>query len=66
MCLIDCSHSSNNIAERIYVVVQEYRLSDKVFSITLDNASANTRAMDHLTPLLSGYIGSLLLHQHCA
>ena len=42
MRLIDCSHSGNNIAERIYAVVQEYELSDKVFSITLDNASANT------------------------
>jgi hypothetical protein len=63
--LSDCSHSSNNIAERIYVVVQEYGLSDKVFSITLDNVSDNTRAMDHLTPLLSGYIDSLLLHQRC-
>jgi hypothetical protein len=63
MCLIDCSHSDNNVAERIYVVVNEYELSDKFFSITLDNASANTRAMDHLTPLLFAYVGPLLLHQ---
>ena len=66
MRLIDCSHSSNNIAERIHAVVNEYELTEKVFSINLDNASANTRAMDHLTPLLSAYVGLLLLHQRCA
>jgi hypothetical protein len=66
MRLIDCSHCGNNIAEMIYDVFQEYGLSHKVFSITLDNVSANTRAMDHLTLFLSGYIGSLLLYQRCA
>jgi hypothetical protein len=66
MRLIDCSHSSNNIAERIYAVVNEYELIENVFAITLDNAFANTRAMDHLTSLLSAYVGPLLLHQRCA
>jgi hypothetical protein len=65
MRLIDCSHTGNNIAERIYVVVNEYELSENVFAITLDNAFANTRAMDHLTSLLYGYVGPLLLHQRC-
>jgi hypothetical protein len=63
MRLTNCSHSSNNIAKRIYVVVNEYELSDKDFAITLDNTSTNNRAMDHLTPLLSVYVGPLLLHQ---
>jgi len=36
------------------------------YFVTLDNASANTKAMGQLTPLLSGYVGSLLLHQRCA
>jgi hypothetical protein len=66
VCFIDCSHFGNNIAKRIYAAVNEYNLSDKVFFITLDNASANTRAMHRLTPLLSGYVGPLLLHQRCA
>ncbi|WVZ61919.1 hypothetical protein U9M48_011726 [Paspalum notatum var. saurae] len=66
MRLIDVSHSGVNISECINAVVQEYALTDKVFSITLDNASANTKAMDTLSPLLSGYIGPLLMHQRCA
>ena len=64
--LIDVSHNADNIAERVFAVVSDYGLNDKVFSITLDNASANTKAMDKLTPLLSGYVGSLFLHQRCA
>ncbi|WVZ77496.1 hypothetical protein U9M48_025355 [Paspalum notatum var. saurae] len=65
MRLIDCSHSGSNIAERISTVLGEYGLTDKVFSITLDNASSNTTAMDTLKPLLSGYVGPLLMHQRC-
>ncbi|WVZ83805.1 LOW QUALITY PROTEIN: hypothetical protein U9M48_030905 [Paspalum notatum var. saurae] len=65
MRLIDCSHSGSNIAERISTVLGEYGLTDKVFSITLDNASSNSTAMDTLKPLLSGYVGPLLMHQRC-
>ncbi|WVZ97008.1 hypothetical protein U9M48_042575 [Paspalum notatum var. saurae] len=64
--LIDVSHSGENIAERVHAVVDEFKLTDKTFSITLDNASANSTAMTILTPLLSGYIGDMFLHQRCA
>jgi hypothetical protein len=60
--LIYCSHSGVNIAERISLVLFEYDLITKVLSITLDNASA----MDYLTPSLSSYVDSTLLHQRCA
>jgi hypothetical protein len=60
--LIDCSHSGVNIAERISLVLSEYDLITKVLSVTLDNASV----MDYLTHSLSSYVGSTLLHQHCA
>jgi hypothetical protein len=60
--LIDCSHSGVNIAERISLVLSEYDLITKVLSVTIDNASA----MDYLTPSLSSYVGSTLLHQRCA
>ena len=66
MRLIDCSHNAENIAERVAFVASDYGISDKIFSVTLDNASSNTKAMEKLTPLLSGYVGSLLLHQRCA
>jgi len=52
----------------------------KVFSVTLDNASSNTKAIatlapelssyvgtiESLAPRLSGYVGTLFLHQRCA
>jgi hypothetical protein len=60
--LIDCSHSGVNIAERISLFLSEYDLITKVLSVTLDNASAT----DYLTPSLSSYVSSTLLHQRCA
>jgi ubiquinone/menaquinone biosynthesis C-methylase UbiE len=44
--LIDVSHSSENIAEHIKSILEEYDLTNKVFSITLDNASTKSKAMD--------------------
>jgi hypothetical protein len=66
MRLINVSHTAVNIASRIKTVIDEFGLTDKTFSITLDNASANSKAMDILRPKLSGYVGPLLLHQRCA
>ena len=40
MRLIDCSHNGVNIVERIVQVISEYGRTEKVLSITLDNASA--------------------------
>ena len=73
-------HTGENIAERIACVIEKYSLIDKVFSITLDNASSNARAMSTLTPLFAGYLGAdpspeptdpskvnySLVHQRCA
>jgi hypothetical protein len=59
MCLIDVSHNVDNIAGCIESVVAEYGLTDKIFVVTLDNASTNTKAIENLTPLLCGYVGSL-------
>jgi hypothetical protein len=56
--LIDVSHSGENIADRIASVVEEFGLIDKVFSVSLDNASANSRAYEILTPVFFGYLGS--------
>jgi hypothetical protein len=77
--LIEVKHSGENIAERIANVVEEFGLIDKVFAITLDNASSNAKAMETLTPIFFGYLGSypaptpsdpnkvnyLLVHQRC-
>jgi hypothetical protein len=80
--LIDESHTGANIAERVSMVVDEYGLTDKIFVVTLDNASSNSTAMDILSPIFSGYIlaasppdatedevkeeRSLFMHQRCA
>jgi hypothetical protein len=77
--LIETSHTGENIAEKIACVVEEFGLIDKVFVVSLDNASANSKAFDILQ-LLFGYLGShpapthddplkvqyLLVHQRCA
>jgi hypothetical protein len=78
--LMEVKHSGENIAERIASVVKEFGLIDKVFVVTLDNASSNAKAMETLTPMFFGYLGSypaptpsdpnkvkyLLVHQRCA
>jgi hypothetical protein len=58
--LIEVKHSGENIADRISSVVEEFALIDKAFAVTLDNASANSKAMETLTPMLFGYLGSYL------
>ena len=76
--LIDVSHSGANIAERVQSVFTEFGLKDKVFSVTLDNASSNASAMARLIPNFLGYLGPDpeplgtertvrgLFHQRCA
>jgi hypothetical protein len=64
--LIETSHTGENITDRVMTVLEGYGVVNKVFSITLNNASSNSKAMDKLRPLLSGYVGTLFLHQHCA
>jgi hypothetical protein len=39
-------------------VVQEFGLLDKIFSVTLDNASSNVKAMKTLTPMFASYLSS--------
>jgi hypothetical protein len=78
--LINVKHSGENIAETIASIVEEFGLIDKVFAITLDNVSSNAKAMETLTHMFFGYLGSypaptpsdpnkvkyFLVHQCCA
>ena len=57
LVLIDVSHNGQNIADRVASVLADYGLTDKVFAVTLDNASSNASAMLKLKPILSHYLG---------
>jgi hypothetical protein len=57
--VIDESHSSVNITERVYAILDEYGSTTKVFSVTLDNASSNNKAIQTLAPELSSYVGTV-------
>jgi hypothetical protein len=64
--LIDVKHTGDNIAEAIIKVVENFGLTNKIFAVTLDNASSNTSAMNTLGPVFGTYATSFLLHQRCA
>jgi hypothetical protein len=49
--LIDESHTGAAIAKHISMVVEEYDLTNKIFAITLDNASSNSSVIDILFPI---------------
>ena len=57
LVLIDVSHNGQNIADRVVSVLTDYGLTEKVFAVTLDNASSNVSAMRKLRPVLSKYLG---------
>jgi hypothetical protein len=60
------SHNAENIPKHITRVLADFGLTDKIFSITLANAAANTRAINQLNPILSSYVGSLFMYQRYA
>jgi hypothetical protein len=80
LLLIDVSHNGQNIVDHVDGVVADYGLTNKVFAVTLDNASSNVSAMRLLRLILSPYLGidnvdngdesqtsiSMFLHQCCA
>jgi hypothetical protein len=43
--LIEVKHTSENIAEKVGCVIQEFSLLDKIMSVTLDNASSNASVL---------------------
>jgi hypothetical protein len=57
LVLIDVSHNGQNIVDRVAGVLADYGLTNKVFAITLDNASSNVSAMRLLRPILSPNLG---------
>ena len=64
--VVDNKHTAEIIRARILNVIEEYGIANRIISITLDNASANTEAIKLLSNLVSSYTGGFLLHQRCA
>ena len=64
--MIPPPHDASNIAFYILNTCSEYMISDKIFSITFDNASANTNAITILTPSLNPILDGHFFHLRCA
>ena len=72
--LIEVKHSGENITDRIASLIEEFGFIDKIFAVTLDNASSNAKVMETLTLMFFGYLDSdpaptpsdCLVHQHFA
>ena len=56
--MIEVKHIGENIAKKVGYVIQEFGLLDKIIFVTLENASSNAKAMETLTPMFVGYLGS--------
>jgi hypothetical protein len=59
------SHTGSAIAKHILGVVNDFDIRNKIMSITLDNASSNTNAIESLSPHLHSYIDGYVVHQRC-
>jgi hypothetical protein len=59
------SHTGTAIANHILEVVNGFKIRNKILSITPDNASSNTNAIESLTPRLQSYIDGYVVHQRC-
>ena len=62
---MDESHNGEAIANQILEVVRDFEIDGKILSITLDNASANTTAVEFLTHQLQSYIKGYIVHHRC-
>lgn len=57
---IEVAHTSRNIVDRVAMIVDDYDIADKIFSIVLDNASSNKTTVVVLKHIFSAYIGHLI------
>ncbi|KZV31069.1 hypothetical protein F511_31379, partial [Dorcoceras hygrometricum] len=63
-CFTD-PHTAQNISHLMFIILEEYGLTSKFFSISFDNASANTCIMDELIRLCQPSIGDKFFHIRC-
>ena len=63
--LIDEEHSKEMIAQQILQVVNDYGVTGRVISITMDNASVNDRAITILRGALNPISHPYFFHSRC-
>ena len=63
--VMDESHSGYNIKQRILDTIKEFNLFNKVFTISLDNAAANKKAIDYIRPDIPLALDGIFLHVRC-
>ena len=62
---IEPPHTGANISTIIYNILQEFKIVDKVFTLTLDNASENTVAARDLKSILKLNCDGSFFHGRC-
>ena len=63
--VMDESHSGINIYNRMNGTLKEFNLDDKVFTISFDNATANTKCIEHVKKNYNLPVDGALLHVRC-
>lgn len=58
-------HTGSNLRKILHDTLIEYNLDDKVFTISLDNASNNTRAMELLKLRIKPVLDGAFFHSRC-
>ncbi|KZV58400.1 hypothetical protein F511_29755, partial [Dorcoceras hygrometricum] len=58
-------HTAQNISHLMFIILEEYCLTSKFFSISFDNASANTCSIDGLIRMCQPSIGGKFFHIRC-
>lgn len=61
----NCTHNAANIALCIIKVLNQFRLTSKIFSIGFDNASANTASVPALIAACNPTLGGKYFHTRC-
>ncbi|KAK3189676.1 hypothetical protein Dsin_029237 [Dipteronia sinensis] len=63
---MDFAHTADNIFAVILSVLETYDITHRILSITLDNASANTKSIALFTKRNIPQAGGYFFHQRCA
>ena len=58
-------HNANRICKTIVDVFYKYKISDKISSVTLDNAAANTSAIEMIKRQIKPAISAHIFHDRC-